>query len=257
MEVNELIGLVILVLLGIYIWKRKEDDSFKKKIEEESKKIPSLLQSLRLRQMSLERYFFILDEFVSVDVETTGLKSATSSIIQISFVYFKSGSPVKKYTRYIDPECTIPANATKVNNITNEMLLGAPKFRDVSNTIRDIITKYKIVGHNLRFDTKMIEYEFTRLGCQVRLNWGFCTMSEEIKRPLIESKPTRYIKLADLAKGYGIEPSGNLHDAYYDALLAGKIAVHIAKQAKKEHERLNIEIKLLNMKLESYKNLSQ
>ncbi|EFH7151733.1 exonuclease domain-containing protein [Escherichia coli] len=230
-------------------WKAETE----KREKEELRKIHNRLCKLKIEISSLEKYLFLLDEFISIDVETTGLKAAKSSIIQIGCVYFKNGKATRKYIKYINPECSIPYNATKVNNITNSMVEGAPTFDELLRVISKIVTNYKIVGHNLRFDVKMIEEEFKRRNVNVNVNWGFCTMSEELKKPILESKPTKYIKLVSLANKLKIPVEGRLHDAYTDALLAGRIAVNLAIKKKMEILRLEKENDFLKKR---YKELN-
>ncbi|MCL0909162.1 3'-5' exonuclease [Escherichia coli] len=238
-------------------WKAKTE----KREKEELRKIHNRLCKLKLKLKlklkieisSLEKYLFLLDEFISIDVETTGLKAAKSSIIQIGCVYFKNGKATKKYIKHINPECSIPYNATKVNNIANSMVEGTPTFDELLKVISKIVTNYKIVGHNLRFDVKMIEEEFKRRNVNVNVNWGFCTMSEELKKPILESKPTKYIKLLSLANKLKIPVEGRLHDAYTDALLAGRIAVNLAIKKKMEILRLEKENDFLKKR---YKELN-
>ncbi|HCP5787693.1 3'-5' exonuclease [Escherichia coli] len=233
--------------------KAKAEKEQEEREKEELRKIHNRLCKLKIEISSLEKYLFLLDEFISIDVETTGLKAAKSSIIQIGCVYFKNGKATRKYIKYINPECSIPYNATKVNNITNSMVEGAPTFDELLRVISKIVTNYKIVGHNLRFDVKMIEEEFKRRNVNVNVNWGFCTMSEELKKPILESKPTKYIKLLSLANKLKIPVEGRLHDAYTDALLAGRIAVNLAIKKKMEILRLEKENDFLKKR---YKELN-
>lgn len=211
-----------------------ETNSYKSKIEEINNQIISIQKEIESYNINLDRsesYNFILNRFVSVDVETTGLKAANSNIIQISFVLFLNGEPRHMYCKYINPGVPLPESATKVNNITNDMVKDAPHFSELAEFISRIITREKIIAHNLRFDATFIERELSKTQYANQVNWGFCTMSLDLARPVdLSNKPNRFIKLTALAKEYNIEIKGRLHDAYTDALLAGKIAVKIAKQ---------------------------
>ena len=48
-----------------------------------------------------------LDEFVALDIETTGLDSSSESIIELSAVRFKDGIQVDIFTHLLDPGKTI------------------------------------------------------------------------------------------------------------------------------------------------------
>lgn len=255
----------ICILVAIWwVWTLKktydrELSVLNKEINESHEEI-KFLRELKSR-VNYQRIDFVLDEFVSVDVETTGLKHVTSNIIQIAIVKFKNGVPVGKYVKYINPGVPIPDSATKVNKITDAMIAKESSFSSYSDVIYKMLTRYKVVGHNLRFDAKMIEYEFTRINKPLKINWGFCTMSQEVIRPDLESKPTRYKKLSDLAFEYKLTPDENFHDAYVDAMVTGKIAVLIAKENPvivpfQERDKLiKIDAKIISLQnLIKYKN---
>lgn len=213
-------------------------------IDEIEREIKNLNQKMLVDEESLEQvkpYNFILKRFAAIDVETTGLKAANCNIIQFSVVLFINGIPEHMYCKYINPGIPLPANATKVNGITNEMVKDAPRFEQLAEFISRIVTREKIVAHNLRFDASFIERELSKTQYAAQINWGLCTMALDLERPHdLKSKPNRFIKLSELAKRHEIEIKGQLHDAYTDALVAGKIAVCIAK------ENSNFERELIN-----------
>ena len=129
-------------------------------IDEIEIEIKTLKQKILVDEQSLEQvkpYKFLLKRFAAVDVETTGLKAANCNIIQISVVLFIDGIPKHMYCKYINPGVPLPANATKVNGITNEMVKDAPRFEQLAEFISRVVTCEKIVAHNLRFVVSFIE----------------------------------------------------------------------------------------------------
>jgi DNA polymerase-3 subunit epsilon len=64
----------------------------------------------------------------------------------------------------IDPGAPISKAATKKTGVTNEMVQGRPRFREIAPAVREMIEKSDcIVAHNLSFDRMMITLEFSRI----------------------------------------------------------------------------------------------
>ena len=100
----------------------------------------------------------VLDtEYVVFDTETTGLEPETCEIIEIGAVKIKNGIICEQFQTLVKPRKPIPAEATEINNITNEMVEDAPSI-DVA--IRDFYRWTRgatLVGYNLPFDLKFIQ----------------------------------------------------------------------------------------------------
>jgi DNA polymerase-3 subunit epsilon len=210
-------------------------------ISENSKKI----RRLEIEKQLLERKWSpAFSRFVAIDIETTGLKAASSRIIQIALVLFADGKANGKRVWWIDPGVRIPPNATKVNRITNEQVRGRGSFRDHCTSIQRLAQKYPLVGHNLYFDMELLRQEFLRMGMNISLSPLFCTMTldwretnflppKERHAPImgefyIYSQRHRWKRLGDLADELGVCYSGQLHDAFTDARLAGECFIALA-----------------------------
>lgn len=100
----------------------------------------------------------LLQDFVVIDVETTGLKS-TSGIVELSAIKFVSFSPVAVFSTLVKPPRRIPEEATAVNGITNELVANSPKIDDVANSFLNFVGDYNIVGHNLEYDLNILEHK--------------------------------------------------------------------------------------------------
>ncbi|MDX7158910.1 hypothetical protein BME18_05465 [Klebsiella michiganensis] len=226
--------IIVLVVIAVWwLWTLKKDyKQTADRLRMEIKSLESQLTDCLENNCSISNneINFIFEKFVVVDVETTGLKAATSNIIQIAIIVYEKRKQVAKIVEYINPGVPIPEDAIKVNNITNEKVASAHSFSHHAYNIEYWLTKYKVVGHNLRFDARMIEAEFQRINKDLQINWGFCTMSGETRRPDLDSRPTTFIKLIDLAQNLKLKKKGNLHDAYVDAELTGRIAIKIAEK---------------------------
>ena len=104
------------------------------------------------------------------DIESTGLNIPNDSIIELSFVkVFPDGKEEVK-TWKIKPwdyekQCQRPIDpsASKVNGITDDMLVDCPTFYEVANEVADWLKDSDLAGFNsTKFDLPMLAEEFER-----------------------------------------------------------------------------------------------
>lgn len=96
--------------------------------------------------------------YVVLDTETTGLNRMHDRIIEISLARYENGKQVEQYSSLINPQMPIPANATRVNHITDEDVAEAPVFAKVWPDVRRMLDGQLIIGHNVTYDLGMIGY---------------------------------------------------------------------------------------------------
>lgn len=96
-----------------------------------------------------------LGGYVALDIETTGLK-ATDAILEVSAVLFSDFVPQSIFTSLVRPSGSIPAAATRVNGITDDMVASAPYFWQILPSLQAFIGSRPLVGHNLPFDLKFL-----------------------------------------------------------------------------------------------------
>ncbi len=89
---------------------------------------------------------------IYLDTETTGLEN-TDEIIEIAIVNSK-GNVV--FESFIRPKKTIPASATAINHITNQMVADSPTWLDIWPKIKSLLSSHPIGMYNAEFDIRMI-----------------------------------------------------------------------------------------------------
>ena len=67
-----------------------------------------------------------LNEYISFDLETTGLNPKFDRITEISACRFVNGQFSEEFTSLINPEIPIPKNIIALTGITNKMVKDAP-----------------------------------------------------------------------------------------------------------------------------------
>jgi DNA polymerase III epsilon subunit len=106
-----------------------------------------------------------LSEFVIFDVETTGLSPIDGDrIVEIAAVRIKGAQVVDRFYSLVNPQRSVPAQATQVNNITDEMVQKAPLAADILPQMIHFIGGACVAGHNVRFDLNFLCYELALIG---------------------------------------------------------------------------------------------
>lgn len=125
------------------------------------------MENIRNKGKRLKSY---TPDYVVFDLETTGISVQRDTIIEISAIKVEGGMVKEEYTTLVNPHRHIPAAATAVNGITDEMVANAPDLKYVMGTFLDFIGKSVLVGHNIHtFDTNFVyDAALGLLGKEVR-----------------------------------------------------------------------------------------
>ncbi|GAB4093737.1 exonuclease domain-containing protein [Flaviaesturariibacter terrae] len=102
---------------------------------------------------------------VFFDLETTGTSVASDRIVEICAIkLLPDGSQVELY-ELLNPTIPIPAGASAVHNITDDMVADKPSFAEKAAELADFFCNCDLGGYNIkRFDVPMLMEEFARLG---------------------------------------------------------------------------------------------
>lgn len=194
--------------------------------------MPEIKYSNITRSTNLDKLF----PLVVVDTETTGVKPGGNDIIEVSAIKYGAGFvPVSCFTALCKPRNPIPAEATEVNNITNEMVVDAPPFALIATAFSEYIAGCNMVGHNLPFDlrflyisgvelpTKAKYYDTLGLAKKVLTKYGSKKYNHKTSEyEEVEDWDVYDYKLDTLCEYYDVY-SNNAHrslsDAYATALL--------------------------------------
>ena len=170
-------------------------------------------------------------EFVAFDFETTGLNNAMSHIIEVSAVRFKDMEICDTFTTLINPERPIPASASKVNNITDDMVKDAPVEREAMQAFIDWLGsdvlegKVVLVAHNASFDIGFFQAALARLGIEATLTYQDTLALSRRFQPYLNNH-----KLGTMCKQYKIKAE-NAHRAESDAICCGKLFVKFIEES--------------------------
>ena len=99
----------------------------------------------------------LVDDYVLVDIETTGLSPQKDDIIEIGAIRVQNNKIVDTYSSLINIEKKVPSYITKLTGITTEMLTSEGKEAEtVLKEFVDFAGNNIIVGHNVNFDINFI-----------------------------------------------------------------------------------------------------
>lgn len=96
------------------------------------------------------------DEYVSIDIETTGLDPTYDQIIEVAAVRFLRGKEVSRFQSLIKINDPLPKFIVDLTGITDDMLSQAPALSAVLPDFLDFVGESVLVGHNVNFDINFI-----------------------------------------------------------------------------------------------------
>jgi len=129
-----------------------------------------------------------VEQFVSIDLETTGLKAGVDEIIEVGLVKFDLLGNHQEFQTLVKPESRLTSFISNLTGLIDKDLQDAPVFDVVRNEIEDFIGDLPIIGHNIQFDigflkaqgakTSNINFDTWELGALLlptaeKLNLGF------------------------------------------------------------------------------------
>lgn len=171
----------------------------------------------------------------SFDTETTGPDPLEDRIVTAALVVRGGGRDDKVMSWLINPGVPIPAEATEVHGITNEMAAEGADPKDALDDIAGNLSaglRYgmPIVAFNLSFDWSVLHYDLLRNGLPTMAERLAGLRSLPLVDPhVIDKQVDKYVrgtgmrKLKPTAERYGVELE-DWHTAEADALAALLIA---------------------------------
>jgi DNA polymerase-3 subunit epsilon len=195
-----------------------------------------LVQIERLSRAGFEvglanvRWFFDAgQEYVVVDLETTGGDPTSHRITEIGAVKVRDGRIVAEWSSLVRPGRRIPSFIVKLTGITDEMVSTAPEFATIAGELRAFIGDSVFVAHRAKFDHGFLKSEFDRVG--IRLAGPVLCTVVEMKRhfPGLPS-----YGLGALSAHFGISLESH-HRALCDARATAELLLRINQKRLASH----------------------
>ncbi|MBI4376026.1 MAG: 3'-5' exonuclease [Elusimicrobia bacterium] len=104
------------------------------------------------------------------DLEATGVAPLEDRIVDIAIIRREIDGSEKIFSSLVNPRMRIPTEAVEVHHISDEMVRGAPSFKDLAPRLLEIFAGADLGGFGIaRFDIPMLGAEFKRAGFEFKL----------------------------------------------------------------------------------------
>lgn len=98
-------------------------------------------------------------DYVVVDIETTGGWASGDRITEIGAVRIRNHEVIEEWHSLINPQRSIPSHISRLTGITNDMVRDAPVFAEIADSFMTFMGDGIFVAHNVNFDYGFISYE--------------------------------------------------------------------------------------------------
>ena len=167
------------------------------------------------------------EDYVVLDLETTGLSPASDEIIDIAAIRYISGAKVSEFSTLVKPSTPIPQEITDITGITDDMVADAPDIDEALDGLSMFLNPDDlVVGHNVGFDVRFLAAAYSRIGEEFAPEiFDTCGVS----RILYPELPKH--RLIDLMKAFGIRESQS-HTAYDDCEMCNACLQHMKESVQ-------------------------
>jgi CRISPR-associated protein Cas2 len=166
-------------------------------------------------QISKQKAMQNQDDYVVVDVETTGLSHLSDEIIEIGALRVAGGEPVEEFHSLVRCKNKIPESVKNLTGITDEELLkDGRELHEVLQELNEFLSNSMLICHNAAFDLNFIQSACKRANIQVPRNKCADTLILAKKK----LKGIRDYKLSTIAEKLSVDTDG-LHRALRDCYI--------------------------------------
>lgn len=176
----------------------------------------------------------MIDEYIVLDLEMTGLSAKTDQIIEIGAVKIKNNQLIDSFETLVRPVGKIPTRVVELTGITDEI---AGKGMDKDEAVEKLLHFIEgsiLVGQNINFD-----YSFLKQWAVNHKKPLEAMACDTLKIARVLLPPEQPKKLEDLCAYFEIERNRE-HRALDDAIETWKVFESLKKMAEesREHESL-------------------
>ena len=157
----------------------------------------------------------MINDYISVDIENPNVRG--NSICSIGIIVVKNKKVVDQKYSLINPEDRFDINNSNITGLNYSDVKDAPTFKEYWKSIKELLEKNIIVGHNITYDLTVIAKALERYDIKVPIFNYYCTL--KLSRSFINSNSYSLNSLCDLLN-INLE---NHHNALEDAKASQKL----------------------------------
>lgn len=171
-------------------------------------------------------------EYVSLDLETTGLEPKKDRIIEIGAVKIRDGQIQETYATLVDPQTKIPERITELTRISSRMVEGKPFGQEAVKGLLDFCGELPLLGHNIMFDYSFVKHSAVNMGMDFEKK-GMDTL--KLARNLLPDLESK--SLQNLRQYYHL-PQEEAHRALEDALTTFRLYERLREEFEEKNPQL-------------------
>lgn len=99
----------------------------------------------------------IVDTYISIDLETTGLHPKQDKIIEIGALKVIDGRITETFSTFVNPARALDECIVQLTGIRDEQLQSAPYIEDILPTLIDFLGDLPLLGHSILFDYSFLK----------------------------------------------------------------------------------------------------
>ncbi|MGE4131257.1 MAG: PolC-type DNA polymerase III [Bdellovibrionales bacterium] len=164
-------------------------------------------------------------KFIAFDLETTGTLPGVDRIVEVGAVRFVDGEVEAIFSTLVDPGMAMPAAASAVNGIKDDMLIGKPKIEEVLRPLTEFCENSVLVAHNAAFDTQFLTADYRKY--EVSTPGGVILDTYPMAKKIFPGLAN--YKLSTLVQHLAIESQG-FHRAEEDATYCAKLLLKMVER---------------------------
>lgn len=99
----------------------------------------------------------MIDTYISIDLETTGLNPKQDRIIEIGAVKVVKGQAVEEFSSFVNPGRKLEERIVELTGISDGQLQNAPSIEEVFPELEKFLGDMPFVGHSILFDYSFLK----------------------------------------------------------------------------------------------------
>ncbi len=158
------------------------------------------IKTINEREFKGKSLLSLLDDYVVVDLETTGLMPSFDGIIEIGAIRYAGDIEVARFHSFVSAGVPLDPFIVEHTGITDAMLEGAPEIEEALPRLLEFVGDSVLVAHNANFDVNFIYDDAANL-LDVKFSNNFVDTMRLAKKCGL---PVENHKLVTLAEYFGI-----------------------------------------------------